>query len=156
MAAVHEYARQYRDFSNELSSTRIHIPAITVGTIVALLVEIADYAAAVDALTLGVPSQDTITLDRNTLSADRPTNVFAQRELKWLVHYHSNTLNHKFTLEIPTADPTDRLIAGTDLMDLTNTEAEAWKTLFEVLAVAPDDDTDQVTVDYVELVGRNL
>jgi len=156
MAAVHEYARQYRDFSNELSSTRLHIPAITVGTIVALLVEIADYAAALDALTLGVPSQDTITLDRNTLSADRPTNVFAQRELKWLVHYHSNTLNHKFTLEIPTADPTGRLIAGTDLMDLTNTEAAAWKTLFEVLAVAPDDDTDQCTVDYVELVGRNL
>lgn len=156
MAAVHEYARQYRDFSNELSTSKIHIPAITVGTIVSLLIQIGAYAADLDAITLGIASQDTITLDRNTLSAARPTNVFAQRELKWLVHYHSNTLNHKFTLEIPTADPTGRLIAGTDLMDLTETAAAAWKLNFEALAVAPDDDTDQCTVDYVELVGRNL
>jgi hypothetical protein len=156
MAAVHEYSRQYRDFSKELSMTRIHIPAITVGTIVALLALIADYAAALDAITMGIASQDTITLDRNTLSADRPTNVFAQRELKWLVHYHSATLAHKFTLEIPTADPTGRLLDGTDLMDLSQTQAAAWKTVFEALAVAPDDDTDQCVVDYVELVGRNL
>jgi len=156
MAAVHEYLRQYRDFSRELSATRLHIPAITIGTIATLLGIIGNYADDLDNITLGVASQDVITLDRNTLSADVPTNVFAQRELKWLVHYHSNTLNEKFTLEIPTADPTGRLIAGTDLMDLTETNAASWKTNFEILAVSPNDDTDQCTVDFVELVGRNL
>jgi hypothetical protein len=156
MAAVHEYAIQYRDFSSELSTTKIFIPAITVGSIVGVLALIAAYKTAVDGITLGIASQDVITLDRNTLSAARPTNVFAQRELKWLVHYHSATLGHKFTLEIPTADPTGRLIAGTDLMDLAETAAAAWKTDFEAAAVAPDDDTDQCVVDFVELVGRNL
>jgi len=154
--SVHEHARQYRDFSDELSTTKIFIPAITVGTIATILGELGNYETALDAITLGVASQSVITLDRTVLSAARPANVFAQRELKWLVHYHSNTLGHKFTCEIPTADPTGRLIPGTDLMDLTEAAADAWKTNFEIVAVAPDDDTDQVTVDFVELVGRNL
>ncbi len=154
--STHEHARQYRDFSNELSTTKVNVPAITVGTISALLTQMAAYEVALDNITLGVASQSVVTLDRTVLSAARPTNVFAQRELKWLVHYHSNTLGHKFTCEIPTADPTGRLITGTDFMDLTETAAAAWKTVFEALVVAPDDDTDQVTIDFVELVGRNL
>lgn len=154
--AAHLYDRQYRDFSNELSTSSLHIPAMTALTIVGVLADITGYAAELDGITLGVASQDKIVLDISVLSAARPTNVFAQRELKWLVHYHSNTANKKFTLEIPTADPTGRLIAGTDLMDLTETAAAAWKVGFEVLAVSPDDDTDQCTVDFVELVGRNL
>jgi len=154
--STHEHTRQYRDFSNELSSTKVFIPALTALTIADILILAAAYEGELDGITLGVASQSVITLDRTVLSAARPTNVFAQRELKWLVHYHSNTLNHKFTLEIPTADPTGRLIAGTDFMDLTETAAAAWKAGFEAFAVAPDDDTDQVTVDFVELVGRNL
>lgn len=129
---------------------------MTALTIAEILTQLASYEITLDGITLGTASQSKIILDITPLSADAPTNVFAQRELKWLVHYHSNTLNHKFTLEIPTADPTGRLQPGTDLMDLTETAAAAWKTSFEVNAVAPDDDTDQVTVDYVELVGRNL
>lgn len=129
---------------------------MTALTIAGLLPQFAAYEVTLDDITLGIASQSVITLDRTILSASRPTNVFAQRELKWLVHYHSNTLGEKFTLEIPTADPTGRLVAGTDLMDLTQTQAAAWKTAFEVIAVSPNDDTDQCTVDFVELVGRNL
>jgi len=154
--STHEHARQYRDFSLEMSTTKVHIPAITVGSIVGVLVLATAYENALDAITLGVAAQSVITLDRTILSAAAPTNVFAQRELKWLVHYHSATLGHKFTLEIPTADPTARLVPGTDLMDLTETAALAYKTSFEAFAVAPDDDTDQCVIDYIELVGRNL
>jgi len=152
----HELARQYRDFSGELSTTRIYVPAMTALTIAELLILFAGYNATLDTITTGIASQSIITLDRTVLSADRPTNVFSQRELKWLVHYHSATLHHKFTAEIPTADPTGRLLPGTDLMDLEETAAAAWKIAFEATAVAPDDDTDQCVVDYVELVGRNL
>jgi hypothetical protein len=156
MAAVHTYSRQYRDYSRELSNATLFIPAITVGTIVAILGEIGNYATALDGITLGVAAQDVIVLDRNVLSASVPGSEFAQRETKWLVHYHSATLQNKFTLEIPTADPTGRLQPGTDLMDLTDTQAAAWVSTFEILAVAPDDPTDQCVVDFVELVGRNL
>jgi hypothetical protein len=153
----HEHARQYRDYSGELSTTKINIPAITVGSIVGVLVLLTNYEGALDGITTGIASQSVITLDRTTLSAERPTNEFSQRELKWLVHYHSATLGHKFTMEIPTADPTGRLVPGTDLMDFsTDTAAIGFKTAFEAAAVAPDDDTDQCVIDYVELVGRNL
>lgn len=154
--SAHILARQYRDFSNELSTTRIYVPAMTALSIASILTEMAAYETALDAVTLGVASESVVTLDRTILSAALPTNVFAQRELKWLVHYHSNTLNHKFTLEIPTADPTGRLVAGTDLADMTNAQWIAYKAAFEVVGVAPDDDTDQVTIDFIELVGRNL
>lgn len=152
----HTHARQYRDFSRETSTTTVFIPALTALTISTILPELTTYEGALDAITLGVASQSKIILDITPLSADAPTNVFAQRELKWLVHYHAATTGKKFTLEIPTADPTGRLLAGTDLMDLTEVAAANWKSQFEVIAVSPDDDTDQCVVDYVELVGRNL
>jgi len=152
----HFYERTYRDFSLEKSTHKINLSVITVGTIVGVLANIANYVAAVDAIVLGVAAQDAIIMDRTTLSGSAPTDPFAQRELKWLVHYHGDTTGKKYTLEIPTADPTGRLVTGTDLMDLTETDAATWKTAFEGICMSPDDDTETITIDYVELVGRNL
>jgi len=152
----HTLARQYRDFSAELSTARVYVPAMTALTIAGLLPQFAAYEITLDNITLGVAAQSVITLDRTVISAGLPASAFAQREMKWLVHYHSATLGTKFTMEIPTADPAGRLIPGTDRMDLTEANALAWKTSFEVIAVSPDDDTDQCVVDFVELVGRNL
>jgi len=149
--------RQYRDFSDELSAVRINVPAMTALTIATILGEITNMETSLDAVTIGVAAESVITLDRTVISAARPASAFAQRELKWLVRYHSNTLNHKFTLEIPTADPVGApLIPGTDLADLSVTPWTTFKTNFEIVAVAPDDDTDQVTIDSITLVGRNL
>jgi len=153
----HIMLRQYRDFSSELSAVRINVPAMTALTIATILGEIANMETSLDAVTIGVASESVITLDRTVISAALPASAFAQRELKWLVRYHSNTLNHKFTLEIPTADPVGApLIPGTDLADLSVTPWTTFKTNFEIVAVAPDDDTDQVTIDSITLVGRNL
>jgi len=152
----HFYDRQYRDYSKELSTARINISVITVGTIVGVLANIANYKAALDDIVLGTPSMDMIIMDRTVLSGASPTDVFAQRELKWLVHYHGDTTGKKYTHEIPCANPTANLVPGTDLMDLTATDPATWKTAFEGIVVAPDDDTETVTIDYVELVGRNI
>jgi len=155
--SAHTMLRQYRDFSDELSAVRIYVPAMTALTITAILAEMSAMEVSLDAVTLGVASESVITLDRTVLSAARPASPYAQRELKWLVSYHSNTLNHKFTLEIPTADPVGAaLVPGTDLADLSVEPWLTFKTTFEIVAVAPDDDTDQVTIDKVTLVGRNL
>lgn len=150
------YARTYRDFSGEVSTHKINLSVITVGTIVGVLANITNYSGAVDAITLGEPAADETVLNRSVLSGDNATSEFAQRELKWLVHYHGDTSGKKFTQEIPCADPTGRLLPGTDLMDLTETAAAAWKTAFEGINMSPDDDTETTTVDYVELVGRDL
>jgi len=93
--ADHTLARQYRDFSNELSTTKVYIPAITVGSIVGVLALAATYEAALDGITIGEAAKSTIVMDSNILSADLPDSEFAQRELKWLVHYHAATLGTK-------------------------------------------------------------
>jgi len=92
----------------------------------------------------------------DVISAALPTNVYAQRELKWLVRYHDTVTGKKYTLTLPCADPTARLIAGTDLANLAQTEVAAFVTRFQSYAKDPDTQTNDVLVDQIQLVGRNL
>jgi len=154
--ANHVSVFSFRDFSRELSNVRMYNGAITAVSIGGFLTAFGGMRTALEAITLGVAAQEQWIGDLTVLSAAAPTNVFAQRELKWLVRYHGNTSNKKFTMEIPTADPTGRLVTGTDLADLTETSMAAFVTAFEAFARTPDDDTETVSVDEVVLVGRNL
>lgn len=61
----------------------------------------------------------------------------------------------KFRQEIPTPD-TDKLVPGTDLADMTDTDIAAYVTAFETIAKSPDDDTEGVNVLDMRLVGRNI
>ena len=154
----HMYDVQLRDFSRETSTSQIFIGPITAITVAGLLTQIGTYRAAVDGITLGELAAETIVMDKTVLSADAPASAFAQRELKWLVRYHGATSNKKFQLEIPTPDLTDPdiLVPGTDFADLTFGVVSTWVTAFEALAKSPDDDTEDVIVDQIVLVGRNL
>lgn len=108
------------------------------------------YTAALD-LTLGSQAA-TSELAVSTQSSVENTNPLAQRENKWLVRYH-DTAGTKFTVEIPTAD-LSLLDTGTEFLDLTGTEAAAFKTAFEAVVRSPDDPTLTVTVDSIQFVGR--
>lgn len=108
------------------------------------------YTAALD-LTLGSQAATRV-LAVSTVSAVENTNPLAQRENKWLVRYH-DTAGTKFTLEIPTAD-LSLLDTGTEFLDLTGTEAAAFKTAFEAVVKSPDDPTLTVTLDSIQFVGR--
>jgi len=153
---VHVSVYTLLDFSGEKSTVRMYNGAITAVSIGGFLTAFGGMRTALEAITLGVVNQEQWIGDITLLSNTLPTNVFAQRELKWLVRYHGDTTQKKFQLEIPTADPTDRLIPGTDLADLTETNMEAFVTAFEAFARTPDDDEETVTVDEIVLVGRNL
>jgi len=148
----------YRDYSDELSTAQFNVSPITVGTIVALLVEFAALRAAVDGITLGVQAANAIVMDKTVVSAARPTSPVAQREMKWLVRYHGVDDGKKWSVEIPTPDITltDILIPGTDLADLTQAQMAAFVTAFETTVRPPGNDTSLVVVDSVTLVGRNL
>jgi len=156
--SVHTYSRTYRDFSGELSAATASLPPITAIDIAGTLVLIGLYETALDGIVLGQAAKSEIVMDRTVISAARPTNAVAQRESKWLVRYHGIVNNKKATMEIPCADLTltGILIPGTDLMDLTQTQAAAWKDAFENMAVFPETDTEGVLVDEVVFVGRNL
>jgi len=108
------------------------------------------FSAALD-LTLGSQAGTRI-LAVASVSAVENTNPLAQRENKWLVRYH-DTGGTKFTVEIPTAD-LSLLDTGTEFLDLTGTEAAAFKTAFEAVVKSPDDPTLTVTLDSIQFVGR--
>jgi len=144
------------DFSREKSSFQVYNGAITAGTIAGFLTNFGALRTATAAIILGIIQKEKWVGDDTILDQDFPTNVFAQRELKALIVYQGDTSLKKFTLEIPTFDPTARMIAGTDLIDLTETDMAAWVAAFEAIARTPDSDTETVTVLEGRLVGRNI
>lgn len=154
--AAHKSQYTLKDFSDENSSVEVYNGAITAVSIAGFLTSFGNLRDAIDTITLGEMHKEQWIGDTTVLSNDIPTNAFAQRELKWLVSYKGNTTNKKFTVEIPTADPTDRLVPGTDLADLTNTDIADFVTAFEAHCRTPDSDTENVTVLKMTLVGRNL
>lgn len=144
------------DYSGEKSSVQVYNGSITALTIADFLTEFGALRAAIDGITLGTVHKEKWTGDDTLLSNTLPTSQFAQRELKWLVKYRNVANNKLFTVEVPTADPTGRLIPGTDLADLTNAQMAAFVTAFETIARTPDNDVDGTDVMEVRLVGRNL
>jgi hypothetical protein len=156
--SVHTYSRTFRDYSGELSNATVSIPPITAIDIAGTLILIGLYETALDGFTLGQAAKSEIMMDRTVISAANAGSAVAQRELKWLVRYHGIVANKKATMEIPTPDITltDVLVPGTDIVDLTQTQAAAFVTAFENLAIFPETDTEGCLIDQIVLVGRNL
>ena len=156
----------FLDYSNEPSTSGIHVGAVTAVSLPGLLSDIADYIAAVDAITLGTIRDDTLIAYSTNRSSVPPTDVNAQRERKWLVRYVDtlpffddpvNAIPNAgfglgFTFTIPTADIANaNLLPNTDLADLTDVQIAAFVAAFEVLARSPYGGT--VEVISMEAVG---
>lgn len=142
------------DYSEEKSSTRFGIGAITAVSIAGFLTQFGAWKTALGNIILGTIAKDIWVGDNTTLSNTPPADSAAQVELKWLVTYEADTTKKKFHQELPTPD-TSKLIPGTDQADLTDTDIAAYVTAFETVAKSPDDDTESVTVLGIDLVGRN-
>lgn len=147
---------QLLDYSGERSTVSMFNGPITAGTIAGFLTAFGGMRTAIDGITLGTMSKEKWVGDDTLLSNALPANAFAQRELKWLVVYRNTVSNKIYTLEIPTADPTGRLIAGTDRADLAEANTAAFVTAFNAFARSPENDTDAVAVQEILLVGRNI
>lgn len=146
----------FLDFSNEKSTFSVFNDAITAVSLPGFLTQFGALRTALEGVTLGVVQQEQWVGDRTVISNTPPTDPFAQRELKWLVGYTNPASGKLFTVEVPTADPTGRLVAGTDLADLNEAAMAAFVTAFENLVSPPDDQAGAVNVEYVRLVGRNI
>lgn len=156
MATSHYNTTTLVDYSGEKSTVTIQNGSITALTIAAFLTQFGALKTAIEGITKGVIVASSWVGDKDILAASPPTDVFAQRELKWLVRYE-NVVSHKiYTLEVPTADPTGRLLPASDLADLADTEMAAFVTAFEAIGRSPENDVDGVNVLDVTLVGRNL
>lgn len=156
MATSHYNTTTLVDYSGEKSTVTVLNGSITALTIAAFITQFGALKTAIEGITKGVIVGSAWVGDKDILAATPPTDVFAQRELKWLVRYE-NAVSHKiYTLEIPTADPTDRLLPQSDKADLTDTEIAAFVTAFEAIGRSPENDVDGVNVLDITLVGRNL
>jgi hypothetical protein len=83
-----------------------------------------------------------------------PASPLAQRETKWLVHYHVVSTGNKYTLEIPNADITLLDPNARDRMLIASGDGAAFVSAFEDVVKSPDD-LQPVVVDYILHVGRN-
>lgn len=152
----HKAIFQLLDYSNEKTTSTVYVGPITVGTIVGFLTQFGALRDAIEDITLGNISKESWVGDDTVLTNTPPTDAEAQREKKWLVRYTGDTTDKIYTLEIGTAELAGgHLQPMSDMADLTETDMAAFVTAFEAIARTPDDDTETVTVQSIQFVGRN-
>lgn len=145
-----------RDYSGESSGVTIYNGDITAVSLPGFLTAVGTGRAAIEGITLGIVAKEQWVGDNTVLSAESPTNVFAQRELKWLVRYHDDVTQDKAKLEIPTADPTGVMLPASDFADLTVEPMLTFVNWFQGFARHPDNSVNAVVIDSIQLVGRNI
>lgn len=144
------------DYSNEKSSLQIYVGDITAVSLPGFLTDFGALRTAIEGITLGKVQQEAWIGDRTVLDNVPPTDPNAQREVKWLVRYIGDTSGKLYSVEIATAELAGgHLLAGSDFADLAETDMAAFVTAFEDIARTPDDDTETVTVQSIQFVGRN-
>lgn len=154
MAAKHYGTFTVLDYSEEKSPTSFSFGAVTSVSIAGFLTQFGNLRTAIQGIITGVVHKEQWVGDSTVISNTPPTDTAAQIELKWLVTYEGATTNKKFRYEIPTPD-TSKLIPGTDQADLTDTDIAAYITAVEAIGRTPDDDTENINVLGINLVGRN-
>lgn len=143
-----------RDYSSETSTTRLNFGAVTAVSIAGLLTQWGSWKTALGNIILGVLGKETLVMDSTVLDNDSPTASDAQVELKFLFTYEGDTSKKKFRFEVPTPD-TSKVLPGTDIVDITDSDIAAFITATETLGRSPDSDTETITVLDARLVGRN-
>jgi len=146
---------QITDYSNEKSSFGVTSVTANAGNLAAQQTLAADLFAAVDALTIGELTKQSMSLVIYDTPAI-PTSPYAQRELKWLVQYVGNASGKTFSVEIAAPDITDNVVENTDVADLGSADWVDFVGAFEAYVKSPDNGTEAVTVIGARLVGRNI
>ena len=155
MAAKHYGTFTILDYSEEKSPVSFSFGGVTALNIAGFLTQFGALRTALTSIITGVVQKEKWVGDDTVLSNTPPTDQNAQIELKWLLTYEGATTKKKFRQEIPTPDTT-KLVPGTDLADMTDTDVAAYVTAFETIAKSPDDDAEGVNVLDMRLVGRNI
>ena len=157
------------DYSREKASFSIATGEVTAISLPDLLTEVGALRGAIEGITLGVVSDESLSVFNTNLSNTPPASALAQVESSWLMTYEDsleffddpvNAIPNEgygrlFTLTIPTADiaAAGRLAPNSDMAVLTETGIAAFITAFEETARSPYGGT--VNVVSIEHVGRN-
>lgn len=157
------------DYSREKASFSLATGEVTAISLPDLLTEVGALRTAIEGITLGVVSDESLSVFNTNLSNTPPASPLAQIESAWLVTYEDNLpffddpvnaipnegFGRLFTLTIPTAEiaTAGRLAPNSDEAVLTETGIAAFITAFEETARSPYGGT--VNVVSIRHVGRN-
>jgi len=144
-----------RDYSNETSNFGVTSLDVSSANLDAQLGLQTALSSAVENLTIGHLDKYTLAIE-GLNSPITPSNVYAQREVKWLVTYQGDVSGKIFSLEIAAPNLTDNLNGNSDQADLGSTDWVAFIDAFEDFARSPDNGTEAVTVLGARVVGRNI
>lgn len=146
-----------RDRSKETSGFKLFNGAITAVSIGGFLTDYGNLKTAIDNLTLGVLARDLWVGDSTNISDLVPASPFAQREIGLRFHYTGDTTNKAYFVTLPCPDLAAVTYIG-DTDDVLLADAgvvAAMVTAMETIGRTPDDDTETITVQRAEVVGRN-
>lgn len=151
----------YLDFSSEKSTNKVPSYNIDAANLATWLTGWGAYKTASAGITLGTQQKEQVIIYDTVLSNSLPASQVAQRESKLLVRYRGDTTGELFTMTIPTADLAALTFAAgalgnTDYIVIADGGVmAAWVIAFEAIARSPRDDSEAVTVESVQVVGRN-
>ena len=157
------------DYSREKGRLSIWTGEVTAVSLPGLLTEVGDLRTAIEGITLGVVSDESLKVFDTNLSNTPPASPLAQVESAWLVSYEDTTaffddpvnaipnegFGRVFNVTIPTADiaAAGRLQPNSDEADLTEAGMAAFVTAFETTARSPYG--GEVNVISIRHVGRS-
>lgn len=151
----------YLDFTSEKSTNKVPSYQIDAANLATWLTGWGAYKTASAGITIGTQQKEQVVIYDTILSNTLPTSQVAQRESKLLIRYRGDTTGELFTMTIPTVDLAALTFAAgalgnTDYIVLADGGVmAAWVTAFEAIARNPRDDSETVTVESAQVVGRN-
>lgn len=150
-----------QDYSREKANSSMNVGVVTGASLPGLLTNLGTFQTALEAVIIGTVFKNALSVYDNPTGNAKPSNVYAQREIRWIVHYHDNT--ETFGLEPNNAfgraytsewacPNLSLLVTDTDLMNIASGAGQTFVTEFQDTFLAPSGGA--IVVDYVELVGR--
>lgn len=143
----------------ETSPFKIYTNQIDAADLAAWLVDWGALKTATQAITLGELQKERVVIYDTFLSGALPASEFARRENKLLIRYTGNTTGDKFSVELPAPDMgvlTSETGDANFIVLADGAGMAAFVAAFEQLARSPSDDAENVTIQSVQYVGRNL
>lgn len=143
-----------RDFSRETSNIDVDIVPVNAGNLAAQSTALGTFITALQGVTRGVVARRVLVAEDVDVSSAIPTDENSQVEWKWLVRGRDTVNGKAYTRSIPCADPTGRLVTGTDRMSFeVGQDANiAFRTALEAFVRSVDGNT--IAVEEVIIKGR--
>jgi hypothetical protein len=143
----------FKDFSSEMSTVEMLVPEVSAGgaDYDALLTDTADLITAIEVVCTGFLAKQAISIVDNTHKGAAAAG--SKRELGLRVFWYDVIADTQGHFTLPSPDPTGAwLVAGSDKINLAETDIAALIVEIEALVLSPDGNA--VTVEKIVEVGR--